>query len=231
MANFALIPARAGSKRIKHKNIKRFCGKPLIAYSIEVAKQSGLFDDIIVSTDSEEIATYAQSLGASVPFIRPAELSDDFAGTREVIQHAINQLHSQNNVFEYCCCIYATAPFLRQEYLVQGLEALKANKTKAFAFSTTTFAFPVQRALTLKNNILTPLFEKHMFTRSQDLDEAIHDAGQFYWGSTKDLLSDKAFFSEHSIPVHIPRHLVQDIDTLEDWTRAELMYQSYVSNT
>lgn len=231
MANFALIPARAGSKRIIHKNIRPFCGKPLIAYSIEVALQSGLFEEVVVSTDSEEIASYAQSLGASVPFIRPTELSDDFTGTREVIQHAIKELQIQNKVFEYCCCIYATAPFLCKEYLIQGLKLLKSNKTKAFAFSTTSFAFPVQRALTFKNNTLCPLFEEHMFTRSQDLEATIHDAGQFYWGGSDDFLSNKALFSDHSLPVHIPRHLVQDIDTLEDWARAELMYQSYVLNS
>ena len=229
MTNFALIPARAGSKRIKNKNIKHFCGQPLIAYSIDVAKKSGLFSDIVVSTDCPNIAELSKSLGAIVPFYRPDELANDFAGTRDVIEHAIVELESQNKLYDYCCCIYATAPFLQTTYLKQGLDILKTDSSKAFAFSTTTFAFPVQRALTTKNGHLTPLFKEHMYTRSQDLDEAIHDAGQFYWGSTKDFLTDKVIFSEHSSPVNIPRHLVQDIDTQEDWDRAELMYKAYMN--
>lgn len=223
---FALIPARSGSKRIPNKNIKHFCGKPIIGYAIEVAKQSGLFDEVIVSTDSKEIAQIAESFGATAPFIRPEDISDDYTGTREVISHAIKELANQGQHFDMCCCIYATSPLLTEEYLQQAFQALTNDASKAFAFSVTTFEFPVQRALKIDHNGLGPMFPAFVQSRSQDLDEAYHDAGQFYWGRSEDFLSRKQLFSEHSIGVKIPRHLVQDIDTPEDWDRAELMYKT-----
>ncbi|MEP2650959.1 MAG: pseudaminic acid cytidylyltransferase [Paraglaciecola sp.] len=226
--NIAIIPARGGSKRIPKKNIKNFAGKPLIAYSIEAAKASGVFDKIIVTTDSQEIANTAIELGANVPFIRPANLSDDFSGTRPVTNHAIKHCIEHFYKPEYCCCIYATAPFIEAEYLHQGLNSLKKSKDKAFAFSVTSFAFPVQRALVKQDDGVTPMFPEDINKRSQDVTEAYHDAGQFYWGRTDDYLSKKRIFSEHSIPVILPRHLVQDIDTPEDWLRAELMYKAYI---
>ena len=224
--NFALIPARAGSKRIPHKNVKDFCGQPLIAYSIKAAQDSGLFDDIIVSTDSPEIAELAISLGASAPFMRPKALADDFTGTREVIEHAINALSEQGKHYDYCCCIYATAPLLSVEYLNKGFEILKANDEKSFAFSVTHFDFPVQRAMKMTEHGLAPMFPAFVDARSQDLEEALHDAGQFYWGTTAGFLSKKAMFSSHAEAILLPRHLVQDIDTEEDWIQAELMYRA-----
>lgn len=230
-ARLALIPARSGSKRIRGKNTKLFCGKPLIAYSIEAAKASCLFDEIVVSTDCPNIAKLSQSLGASVPFMRPASLSDDFTGTREVITHAINELQAINRHYQFCCCIYATAPFLQAEFLQKGIELLEANEQKAFAFSVTSFGFPVQRGITLNKGNIKPMFPEHVLTRSQDLVDCFHDAGQFYWGRTKDYLNpNKTWFSEDSLAVQIPRHLVQDIDTPEDWLRAELMYQAYTKD-
>lgn len=227
-ARLALIPARGGSKRIPGKNTKLFGGKPLIAYSIEAAKASCLFDDIIVSTDCPNIAKLSQSLGASVPFMRPASLSDDFTGTREVITHAITELQGANKHFEYCCCIYATAPFLQAEFLQEGIALLEANEDKAFAFSVTSFGFPIQRGITLDKGKIKPLFPEHVLTRSQDLESCFHDAGQFYWGRIKDYLNPhKTWFSKDSLAVQIPRYLVQDIDTPEDWTRAELMHKAY----
>lgn len=225
--NFALIPARSGSKRIKNKNIREFCGKPLIAYSIETALASGLFDEVIVSTDCEQIAALARSLGASTPFMRPSKLSDDFTGTREVIDHAILALQDLGKEFDLCCCIYATSPLLQVEYLRQGLDDLKRQPDKAFAFSVTHFDFPVQRAIKITADGMAPMFPAFVDARSQDLDEAVHDAGQFYWGHSKAFLTKKPLFSEHALPVLLPRYLVQDIDTEEDWIRAELMYKAY----
>lgn len=224
--NFALIPARAGSKRIKHKNIKDFCGQPLIAYSIKVAQESGLFSDVVVSTDCPDIAELARSLGASVPFMRPDKLADDFTGTRDVIEHAINALAEQGKQFDYCCCIYATAPLLTTKYLQQGFDALNNKHQKLFAFSVTHFDFPVQRAMKLTASGVAPMFPAFVDSRSQDLEEAIHDAGQFYWGSCDGFLSNKPIFSDLSEPIMLPRHLVQDIDTEEDWLQAELMYKA-----
>ncbi len=226
--NLAIIPARSGSKRIPGKNIKTFAGQPLLAYSIQVAKESGLFDKIIVSTDSEQVADVARSYGADVPFLRPSELSNDIIGTRPVTNHAIEYCIQHLAKPDFCCCIYATAPMLQSQYLQQGLQDLKADQSKAFAFSVTSFAFPIQRALRKSAKGVAPMFPESISQRSQDLEEAFHDAGQFYWGRTEDYLSKKGIFSEHSIPVLLPRHLVQDIDTPEDWQRAELMYQAYV---
>ncbi|MFQ3250133.1 MAG: pseudaminic acid cytidylyltransferase [Glaciecola sp.] len=224
----AIIPARGGSKRIPNKNIRDFVGKPLVAYSIEVAKASGLFDKIVVTTDNQEVADIALEYGAEVPFIRPPELSNDVIGTRPVTNHAIRYVTEHFEKPEFCCCIYATAPFLQAEYLKQGLQKLRLNSDKGFAYSVTSFPFPIQRALFLKDNYATPSFPEDITKRSQDLEEAYHDAGQFYWGRTDDYLSSKRIFSEHGIPIVLPRHLVQDIDTQEDWDRAELMYKAYV---
>ncbi|WP_293760126.1 pseudaminic acid cytidylyltransferase [uncultured Paraglaciecola sp.] len=226
--NLAIIPARGGSKRIPGKNIKSFAGKPLIAYSIDAAIDSGLFNKIIISTDSEEVAEVAKAYGADVPFIRPKELSNDIVGTRPVTNHAIKFCIEQFYKPKFCCCIYATAPFLQANYLRQGLDSLKQNSEKSFAFSVTSFPFPVQRALIKSPAGVLPMFPESINQRSQDLEEAYHDAGQFYWGRTDDYLSDQQIFSHHSLPVVLPRHLVQDIDTPEDWLRAELMFKAYV---
>ncbi|GAC20838.1 pseudaminic acid cytidylyltransferase [Paraglaciecola arctica] len=226
--NIAIIPARGGSKRIPGKNIKMFAGKPLIAYSIEAAKESGLFDKILISTDSEEVAEVAKSYGADVPFIRPQELSNDFVGTRPVTNHGIKYCIEHFYKPEFCCCIYATAPFLQAKYLQQGLDLLKQDSEKSFAFSVTSFPFPVQRALKIDQAGISAMFPEDIGKRSQDLQEAYHDAGQFYWGRSDNYLSNKKIFSQHSLAVVLPRHLVQDIDTPEDWLQAELMYQAYV---
>jgi N-acylneuraminate cytidylyltransferase len=228
--NIAIIPARGGSKRIPGKNIKLFAGKPLIAYSIDAAKTSGLFDKIIISTDSEAVAEVAKSYGADVPFIRPNELSNDVVGTRPVTNHGINFCIENFYKPKFCCCIYATAPFLQAKYLQQGLDLLKQDDEKSFAFSVTSFPFPVQRALIKSQDGVSPMFPENIGKRSQDLEEAYHDAGQFYWGKTDDYLSNKKIFIHHSLPVVLPRHLVQDIDTLEDWQRAELMYKAYIKD-
>lgn len=221
--NIAIIPARGGSKRIPRKNIKPFCGKPLIAYSIEVAKESGLFGRIVVSTDDEEIAQVAKRYGAEA-LMRPYALADDFTGTTPVVAHALTCMDL--DAVEAACCIYATAPFLQAHYLQTGLEKLLTCKAD-FAFSATTFAYPIQRALKRSGDGVAMFYPQFASTRSQDLEEAYHDAGQFYWAKPQTWLAQKAVFSPQSIMVELPRHLVQDIDTMEDWTRAELMYKAW----
>ena len=225
----AVIPARGGSKRIPRKNIKNFCGKPMIAWSIEAAKATDLFDRIIVSTDDQEIAKVSESYGAEVPFIRPYELSDDYAGTTEVIKHAIEWLHSQGDMPEEICCIYATAPFISPTDLHKGLNELVGSECD-FAFSVTSYAFPIQRAVRITRDNRVEMFSPELFTkRSQDLEAAFHDAGQFYWGRKVAWLNNIPIFSDRSVPVLLPRHRVQDIDTDEDWLKAELMFKAQES--
>ncbi|WP_218310843.1 pseudaminic acid cytidylyltransferase [Alteromonas antoniana] len=226
--NIAVIPARGGSKRIVGKNIKSFVGKPLIAYSIEAAQVSELFDEIIVSTDSDEISAIAEQYGATQIIRRPESLANDYVGTFPVIKHAVEAFEQAGENVEYVCCIYATAPFLSAERLKEGLHRLVADSTKQFAFSVTSFPFPVQRAIKLYEGGVTPVEPAQMGKRSQDLEEYYHDAGQFYWGTCSAWKNDEATFAPHSIPVILPRYLVQDIDTPEDWKRAELMYRAYM---
>ena len=226
MSIVAVIPARGGSKRIPHKNIKSFCGKPIIAYSIKAAKNAGIFDRIIVSTDSEKIASTAKEFGAEVPFIRPAELADDFAGTDAVILHALKQLMGDGEKIDYICCIYATAPFVKAEYVIKGYDLLR-DKNAASCFSVTTYPFPIFRSLKINSqNRLEMFWPEYRETRSQDLPEAYHDAGQFYWADAKKYLKEKQFYSKDAVPVILPRYLVQDIDTIEDWNIAELMFKA-----
>lgn len=224
----AIIPARGGSKRIPKKNIKEFHGLPLIAYSIKAALDSNLFDKVVVTTDDETIAKVAKKYGAQVPFLRPAELSDDFTGTVDVVNHAVEYLESQCESYEYICTIYATAPFLQSKYLIEGYEKLK-NSDAVNTFSATSMPFPIQRTFKLNENGRCEMFTpEHCMTRSQDLEEAYQDAGQFYWTcrSRQKLSQNQVVFSDISIPVILPRYLVQDIDTIEDWTRAEYMYEA-----
>lgn len=221
----AIIPARGRSKRIPKKNIKNFHGKPLIAYSIEVALKSKLFDKVVVSTDDEEIAKIAKEFGAEVPFLRPKELSDDFTGTGAVINHAINFLKEQGENIDFVCTIYATAPLLQEKYLIKAYEKIKDSNAKN-AFSCTSMPFPIQRTFKITSNERCEMFWPENFAkRSQDLEEAFQDAGQFYW-TNLNIKSDEIIFSKDSIPIILPRYLVQDIDTLEDWQRAEFMYEA-----
>ncbi|ROM93345.1 pseudaminic acid cytidylyltransferase [Pseudomonas brassicacearum] len=225
MSNVAIIPARGGSKRIPRKNLKPFDGVPMIVRSIKTALDSGLFAQVVVSTDDDEIADLARASGAQVPFVRPAALADDFTGTAAVIVHALEELHRQGRDFDYACCIYATAPLLQTRFLQQGLQRLELHPDKSFAFSVCDFGFPVQRALTLDDQgALSALYPEFGNTRSQDLPPAYQDAGQFYWGRSSAWLRGDVLYSTRSLPVILPRYLVQDIDTLEDWKRAEYLY-------
>lgn len=222
----AVIPARGGSKRIPRKNIKPFCGKPMIAWSIEAALQSGCFDQVVVSTDDAEIADVARQYGAQVPFMRPATLSDDHTGTTAVVAHAIDWFAAQGQMPEQVCCLYATAPFVSAEDLRRGLAELTETGSD-YAFSVTSYAFPIQRAIRVTPAGRVEMFNPEYFhTRSQDLEEAYHDAGQFYWGRASAWLADKMIFGPTSTPVILPRHRVQDIDTPEDWLRAEWLFKA-----
>lgn len=222
----AVIPARGGSKRIPRKNIRLFCGKPVMAYSIAAAQEADLFDQIVVSTDDEEIASVARASGATTPFLRPREMADDFTGTNAVVRHAIAWFNGQGHDITHACCIYATAPLIQARFIREGYDTI-ARSDAAFAFSVTSYAFPVQRALRLTTGgRVDALYPEHRTTRSQDLEAAYHDAGQFYWGTASAFLEDLPLFSPRSIGVVLPRFLVQDIDTLEDWEQAEFMYQA-----
>lgn len=222
----AVIPARGGSKRIPRKNVRMFCGRPMIAWPIEAALKSRCFDHVVVSTDDEEIAALAAKYGAEVPFLRPAALADDHTATRPVVIHAIQEAQKLWGPAEFTCCIYATSPFTSSNDIRDGLDKLTQSNAD-FAFAVTTFAYPIQRALKrTPTNRVAMFCPEHRLTRSQDLVEAFHDAGQFYWGRTQAFLEDRSTFSEAAIPIPLPRSRVQDIDTLEDWRRAELMFEA-----
>ena len=220
----AIIPARAGSKRIPNKNIKSFAGQPIISYSIKAAQETNLFDRIIVSTDSEKIAEVAKTYGAEAPFIRPAELSDDFTGTDAVVLHALKCLLDSGEKVNYVCCIYATAPLVRSEDIHRGFELLRDYNATS-TFTVTSFPSPIFRALKINDSGRIDMFwPQYLNTRSQDLPEAYHDAGQFYWADVNKYLQRGRFYSNDSVPVVLRRYFVQDIDTLEDWETAEKMY-------
>jgi pseudaminic acid cytidylyltransferase len=225
----AVIPARGGSKRIPRKNIKLFSGKPIIARSIQVALNSNIFDKVIVSTDDRDIASIAEKYGAEVPFIRPNYLADDITGTNAVVKHAIQWFIDGGHEVEYACCIYATAPFLKKEYLQEGYNNL-SKSNKLFAFSVASFISPIQRAVRITNKgHIQAFWPNNISKRSQDLDKSYHDAGQFYWGKAEAFINNIEMFSEASLPVVLPTYLTQDIDDMEDWKRAELMFQVLLS--
>ena len=220
--NIAIIPARGGSKRIPQKNIKDFNGKPIIAYSIEKAIESGLFETVIVSTDDEEIAKVAESYGAEIPFLRPKEISDDFTGINPVISHALSNYDT--NGYEYACCIFATSPLLLTDDLQESFGLISSNVYK-FIFSATDFPHPIERSFKEKisGKGLEMMFPEKYMTRSQDLDAWMHDAGQFYWGKIESWIEESMNFDENSFYYKLPMWRVQDIDTLEDWKRAEVI--------
>jgi pseudaminic acid cytidylyltransferase len=225
----AVIPARGGSKRIPRKNIKNFCGKPILTYSIDAAFKSKCFDRVVVSTDDSEIADIAIKLGAEVPYIRSAELSDDYAGTNAVMCDAMQWFEKNGELPDLACCIYATAPFISTTSLNDGLNIMMSLKYD-YAFTISEFSSPIQRALRINNNGIVEMLDPELYeTRSQDLEQAFHDAGQFYWGRTEAWLSKKKILSSNSCPIQLPRHQVQDIDTLEDWEYAEKMFQIFTA--
>ncbi|WP_440959334.1 pseudaminic acid cytidylyltransferase [Oceanicaulis sp. LC35] len=227
----AVIPARGGSKRIPRKNVRPFHGQPMISWPIAAALETGVFDHVVVSTDDPEIAEVAKSAGASAPFLRPPELADDFTGVIPVIKHAMTAMAEITGESpDLVCAIYATAPFLSASDIKRGHDALVAAPAQDYAISVTPFAFPVQRALRQVQSEtgpgLAPMYPEFIRSRSQDLEEAFHDAAQFFWCRPKALLEEAPVFSPRSIPITIAPERVQDIDTEYDWRRAELMFQA-----
>jgi N-acylneuraminate cytidylyltransferase len=219
----AVIPARGGSKRIPRKNIRPFLGRPMISWPIRAARESCLFDHIIVSTDDEQIAGVAREHGAEVPFTRPAALADDFSTTGDVMAHAVEWMRTEQWPVQAVCCLYATAPFVRADDLRAGLEQLREGN-RNYVFTATAFEAPIFRAFRQDDNGgVSMFFPEHYQTRSQDLPEAFHDAAQFYWGTPEAWAAKMPLFASHSALLLLPRWRVVDIDTVDDWQRAELM--------
>ena len=225
--NIAIIPARGGSKRIPRKNIKEFHGKPIIAYSIEAAVNSQCFDKIIVSTDDAEIAEVAIKYGAEVPFMRPADISDDFATTADVLLHVIDWYEEQSQSIEYLCCIYATAPFIDVNDIRNTYKLLLEEPSADYCFPVCEFPFPIQRGVKLTQGLRVEMFQpEHFNTRSQDLEVGYHDVGQFYWGKPSAYRQKISMFSDKAIAYTVSRKRVVDLDTPEDWNFALLLYQT-----
>lgn len=224
MSSVCVITARGGSKRIPHKNIKLFLGKPIIAYSVEVALSSGLFDEVMVSTDDEEIAELAKSLGAKVPFMRSEKNSDDFSGTFDVIDEVLREYIKQGKEYEYLCCLYPTAPFVSEKLLKDGLKLMKTHDYNT-VFPVCSFSAPIQRAIKwdgIKVSMFQPEFMKK---RSQDLVPAYYDAGQFYWLNISRMMDEPQLFTSNSGVLILDETEVQDIDYPIDWELAELKYK------
>jgi len=223
--NVAIIPARGGSKRIPGKNIKDFMGKPIIHYPIKAAVESGLFAKVIVSTDSEEIANVAIKAGAEVPFERPKSIADDDTPTADVVLHAINWLNAHGEKVKYCCCIYATAPFVTSTSIRKGFSLLSENGYSE-VITVTTFNSCIFRALQKGHDgSLEMLWPENELKKTQDFPEVYHDAGQFYWLDSEKFLESKKMWSAEAFPLVLPRYLIQDIDTLEDWETSELLFE------
>lgn len=221
--NLCIIPARGGSKRIPRKNIKMFLGKPIIAYSIETALQSGIFDEVMVSTDDEDIAQIAKNHGAGVPFLRSEPNANDMATTIDVINEVVEQYQSKGRTFELVCCLYPTAPFVKREHLTQGLELLQ-KKNSDTVYPVAPFSFPIWRGVKLDaDNKSSMIWPEHANTRSQDLEPVYHDAGQWYWLKSGKKL--KSVITQNSASVVLDEMYVQDIDTPTDWKMAELKFK------
>ncbi|PWI33099.1 pseudaminic acid cytidylyltransferase [Vibrio albus] len=228
----AIIPARGGSKRIPRKNIKEFDGKPIIAYSIEAAQRSGCFDKVIVSTDDPEIADVAREYGAEVPFFRPADVSDDYSTTADVLLHAIKWYEAQNVVIDYLCCIYATAPFIKVKDIQETYRLLQQDESAYYSFPVCEFPFPIQRGVKLDQAGRVEMFQpEHFNTRSQDLEPAYHDIGQFYWGKPEAYKKGIPMFSDKAIAYPVSRKRVVDLDTPQDWEFALLLSKALRGTT
>ncbi len=227
MSVVAIITARGGSKRIPRKNIKEFCGKPIIAYSIEAALNSGIFDEVMVSTDDEEIARIAENYGAEVPFLRSAEKADDHAPTIEVIKEVLGEYKKLGEEFDYACCIYPTAPFITSEKLKTAFEQLQSSGKDALV-PVVRFSFPPQRCFVIEDESLKYKWPENEFARSQDLEPFYHDAGQFYFQKTKTLIEGHSLVPASTAPFIVDDMEVQDIDTFDDWNIAEIKYRKMV---
>lgn len=222
MSALAIIPARGGSKRIPKKNIKDFLGKPIIAYSIEIALKSGLFDEVMVSTDDQEIAEIAIRYGAKVPFFRSKDNSDDYSTTLDVLKEVENCYSLRNKIFDYICCIYPTAPLIQIEKLIEGFNLLKEANLDS-VFPVVPFSYPIWRGLEIHDNKTNMIWPEYLDSRSQDLKQVYHDAGQWYWYNPRKI-KDR-LFSEKSSSIILEEEYVQDIDNLSDWKIAEMKYK------
>ncbi len=220
----AIITARGGSKRIPKKNIKEFCGKPIIAYSIRAALDSGIFDEVMVSTDSEEIAEIARAYGAKVPFMRSAKTSDDFATTADVLMEVLERYQKLGRTFEVMSCIYPTAPFVTPQKLQSAYDTLTKEQA-VMAMPVVAFSYPPQRSYILQGNMLEMKWKENYNKRSQDLEKMYHDAGQFYMYQVEAFIRLKGQMTESIVPVIVDEMDVQDIDNESDWKLAELKYQ------
>lgn len=225
MRTLAVIPARGGSKRIPHKNIKNFCGRPIIAYSIEAAIESGLFEEVMVSTDSTVIARTAEEYGASVPFYRSKEASGDFATTSEVLLEVLEEYEKRGQHFEAVCCIYPAAPFVTPQRLSEAIELLKTKKAD-LVLPVAAFSYPPQRGLTYsEDGSVQMLYPQYMDTRSQDLEKIYHDCGQFYAFWTAGFWKNQNIMRGKIVPIVISELEMQDIDQESDWKLAEIKYR------
>ncbi len=223
--SICIIPARGGSKRIPRKNLADFVGKPLIAHSIENALNSGVFDEVVVSTDDDEIAAVAREFGAKTPFMRPKELSDDYSSSSAVITHAVRYLGELGFDFSSVCCLYATAPLINGRILKQAYAKFCEQKCE-FLFSACAFGAPIQRAFALDSNKRVQMFDEGKYSaRSQDLTPAYHDAGAFYFGTKAAWLAEKMLFKPYAAAFLLPPNLVCDIDTREDLEWARMLYE------
>lgn len=225
MGNVAIITARGGSKRIPKKNIRNFCGIPIIAYSIRAAIASKIFDEVMVSTDSEEIAEIAKKYGASVPFMRSKKNADDYATTEDVILEVLEEYKKIGKTYEYVCCIYPTAPFINEHIIIEAMKKMKEFNPKV-VIPLVQFSYPPQRCLVIDDNGFAKFKNpEYVTTRSQDLEKQYHDAGQFYVYNVADLIKSKGIIETGFMPIILSDMQVQDIDTEEDWKIAELKYQ------
>lgn len=222
---YAIITARGGSKRIPKKNIRDFCGKPIIAYSIEAAIKSNLFEEVMISTDSEEIADVARRHGAAVPFMRSEATSNDYAGTEEVLAEVVRMYGERGIIFSEFCCIYPTALFITSEKLAESYEILKKDDVYN-VIPVVAYSFPPQRGVIMnRGGFISPVDEKGMNSRSQDLDTIYHDAGQFYWFKTEEFMDGYRIFTDKTMSYVVPETEVQDIDNETDWELAEMKYR------
>lgn len=224
MEKIAIIPARGGSKRIPRKNIKDFCGMPIISYSIKAAIESGLFNEVMVSTDDEQIAEVARKYGANVPFLRSKKNADDYATTADVLEEVLREYRVQGSFFAWMCCIYPTAPFITAEKLESAFKLLVQKNANA-VIPVVQFSFPPQRCFIIKKGSIVFKWPEYALKRSQDLEPFYHDAGQYYFLKTSMFEKCKMLVPENTIPIFCNEIDVQDIDNLEDWEVAEFKYK------
>ena len=224
MKNLCVIPARGGSKRIPRKNIKPFMGKPIMAYSIEAALKSALFDEVMVSTDDKEFAEIALEHGASVPFFRSEATSNDHATTVDVLLEVVDNYKKQGKEFDTICCLYSTAPFVTSERLKEAFGKLSTHVDGCFAI--VEYSYPIQRGLIINNTgFVEMMYPEHLYSRTQDLEKVYHDAGQFYFMKTVVMEKEKTVWCKRSEPLVLSELEVQDLDTLTDWNLAEIKYR------